>query len=95
MPKSINKALCLTLGSVLSLLLLFWPRQNPTEPEQPVVNFQVVGIALSANDATVSRRYSDGVFEDLGSVQGLGEYTELMERLSSWDITHARYVQFQ
>jgi hypothetical protein len=94
MLKLMIKALCLALGSFFSLLVLFQWRQQQTQPEQPAADFQVIGIALSANVATVSRRYGDGAFEDLGSVQGLGEYIELMERLSSWDTTHPRYVKF-
>jgi hypothetical protein len=45
------------------------------------------------NHVTVSRRHSNGTFDDLGHIEALGDYVELVRRLTSWSSEHPRYVR--
>lgn len=52
-------------------------------------NFQVIGVALTANHASVTRR-CNGTFADLGRVEASKEYTEMIQRLTDWGTQHPR-----
>lgn len=54
----------------------------------------VVGIALYADHATVTVRYQNGTFRDLGLVEGREEYIKLIEKWSVPSSQHIRWVFF-
>ena len=49
-----------------------------------------VGISLTASYGVVSLRKDDGTFEDVGCIEGVEGYAELIERLSAPEAQRAR-----
>jgi hypothetical protein len=49
-----------------------------------------VGISLTASYGVVSLRKDDGTFEDVGCIEGVEDYAELIERLSAPEAQRAR-----
>lgn len=68
---------------VSALLLLLW-LELPcrVDTEQAVVPSQVIGIALTINHVTATRRDNNGTLHDLGRVEAASEYIELLQRLA-------------
>jgi hypothetical protein len=87
------KRTALLLSFLVLVILQFKSKHTFRRPIAAAESVQVVGIALTANHATASRRYSNGTFDDLGRVEASKEYIELIEALTSWGSEHPRYVQ--
>lgn len=49
-----------------------------------------VGISLTASYGIVSLRKDDGTFEDVGCIESVEGYTEMIERLSAPEAQRAR-----
>lgn len=85
------KRTSLLLG-VLCLTIFHVGYRNATRSDPPGVDdLQIIGIALTANYATVTRR-CNGTFQDLGRIEAQDEYVEMIQRMSTWDAAHLTYV---
>lgn len=49
-----------------------------------------VGVSLTASYGVVSLRKDDGTFEDVGCIEGVKDYIEMIKRLSAPEAQHAR-----
>lgn len=49
-----------------------------------------VGVSLTASYGVVSLRNDDGTFEDVGCIESVKDYTEMIERLSAPEAQRSR-----
>jgi hypothetical protein len=72
----------------LALFGLSLCEQYVLHADDQLLDNAIIGIALAVDHATVSARYNNGTFEDLGRVEANTEYIDLMQRLSLPSASH-------
>jgi hypothetical protein len=93
-PRMATQKYCLIIFTCVVVFLLVPFRslsgRRETTIGLPGMPDVVVGVSLTASYGVVSLRKDDGTFEDVGCIESVKDYAEMIERLSAPEAQRAR-----